>query len=247
VTSRGTAVVTGASSGIGAATARRLVAEGFSVVLGARREDRLAALAAELGDAARWHRLDVTDPASVAAFADAVPAAEVLVCNAGGARGLDPVAEFDEDHWRWMWEANVLGAARTVRAFADKLVASGDGRLVMVTSVAGHQVYPGGGGYTAVKHAAAAITDTLRLELLGRPVRIIEIAPGLVETEFATVRFDGDTDRAAGVYAGLTPLTADDVADAIGYAVTRPRHFTVARMDLLPRDQASARDTSRRG
>ena len=229
MTPRGTAVVTGASSGIGAATARRL-----------------AALAAELGDAARWHRLDVTDPASVTAFADSVPAAEVLVCNAGGALGMDPVVEFDENQWREMWQANVLGVARTARAFADKLVASGDGRLVVVTSVAGHQSYPGGGGYTAVKHAAAAITDTLRLELLDRPVRVIEVAPGLVETEFSQVRFGGDADRAANVYTGMTPLTADDVADAIGYAVTRPAHFTVARMDLLPRDQASARDVHRR-
>jgi NADP-dependent 3-hydroxy acid dehydrogenase YdfG len=239
-------VVTGASSGIGAATARRLVAEGFSVVLGARREDRLAELAAELGDAARWLRLDVTDPASVDAFAGSVPEAAVLVCNAGGALGMDPVVRYDEGDWTGMWQSNVLGVARTVHAFADKLIATGDGRLVIVTSIAGHQVYPGGGGYTAVKHAAAAITDTLRLELLDQPVRVIEIAPGMVETEFSTVRFAGDADRAASVYQGLTPLSADDVADAIAYAVTRPAHMTVARMDLMPRDQATTRDAYRR-
>ena len=244
---RGVAVVTGASSGIGAATARRLAAEGFEVVVGARRVDRLAALAAEIGPAARASRLDVTDPASVTAFADAAPECSVLVCNAGGALGLDPVEAYDEQQWRWMWEANVLGVARTVRAFLDKLVASGDGRLVVVTSAAGHQVYPGGGGYTAVKHAAAAITDTLRVELLGRPVRVIEVAPGMVETEFSVVRFGGDTERAASFYSGLTPLTADDVGDAIAYAVTRPSHMTVARIDLLPRDQATVRDFNRKG
>lgn len=240
-----TAVVTGASSGIGAATARRLVAEGFDVVLGARREDRLAALTAELGDAARWHVLDVADPASVTAFAESVPAAEVLVCNAGGALGMDPVVSYDEDDWTAMWQSNVLGVARTVRAFAPKLIASGDGRLVVVTSVAGHLVYPGGGGYTAVKHAAAAITSTLRLELLGEPVRVIEIVPGLVETEFSTVRFGGDAERARGVYEGLTPLSADDVAEVIGYAVTRPPHVTLARIDLMPRAQAGPRDVHR--
>lgn len=241
----GTAVVTGASSGIGAATARRLAAAGFDVVLGARRMDRLEALAAEIGPAARAYRLDVTDVDSVRAFADAVGECAVLVCGAGGALGLDPVERVDDEQWCWMWESNVLGLVRTVRAFLPKLVASGDGRLVVLTSIAGHQVYPGGGGYTSAKHAGAAVTETLRLELLGRPVRVIEIAPGLVETEFSLVRFAGDTDRAEAVYAGLTPLTADDVADAITYAVTRPPHMTVARMDLLPRDQASARDTHR--
>ncbi|HEX6756634.1 MAG TPA: SDR family NAD(P)-dependent oxidoreductase [Mycobacteriales bacterium] len=246
MTSRETAVVTGASSGIGAATARRLAAEGFDVVLGARREDRLAEVAAEIGPRARWHALDVTDPASVDAFAASVPEAAVLVCSAGGALGMDPVADYEEAGWTSMWQSNVLGVARTVRAFAGKLIASGDGRLVIITSVAGHLVYPGGGGYTAVKHAAAAITSTLRLELLDRPVRVIEIVPGLVDTEFSAVRFGGDTGRAEAVYAGMTPLTGDDVADAIAYAVTRPPHFTVARMDLMPRDQAGPRDVYRR-
>lgn len=240
-----TAVVTGASNGIGAATARRLAAEGFDVVVGARREDRLAELTKEIGDRARWHALDVADRASVDAFAESVPAADVLVCNAGGALGMDPVVTYDEDDWTAMWQSNVLGVARTVRAFADKLIASGDGRLVIVTSVAGHLVYPGGGGYTAVKHAAAAITSTLRLELLDTPVRVIEVVPGMVDTEFSTVRFRGDTERAEGVYAGMTPLTADDVAEVITYAVTRPPHLTLARIDVLPRDQAGPRDVHR--
>lgn len=243
---RPTAVVTGASSGIGASTARGLAAAGFDVVMGARRADRLGEVAAGIGAAATALPLDVTDPDSVDAFAAAVPACEVLVCNAGGALGLDPVVDLDPADWRWMWEANVLGVARTVRAFAHRLVASGDGRIVVVTSVAAHQTYPGGAGYTAAKHGAAAVTDTLRVELLGKPVRVIEIAPGMVETEFSTVRFGGDAERAADVYAGLTPLAADDIADAIVWAVTRPAHVTVARIDLFSRDQASARDTARR-
>jgi NADP-dependent 3-hydroxy acid dehydrogenase YdfG len=243
----GTAVVTGASSGIGAATARALHAAGFAVVLGARRVERLEAITAELGERASFMQLDVADPASVAAFCRAVPDCAVAVCNAGGALGLEPVAQMQEADWQGMWQSNVLGLARTVRGLLPALVASGDGRLVVVTSVAGHQVYPGGGGYTAVKHAAAAVTDTVRLETLEQPVRVIEIAPGLVETEFSTVRFGGDSERAAGVYAGLTPLGPGDVAEAIVWAVTRPAHVTVARIDLYPRDQASARDSYRRG
>lgn len=239
------AVVTGASSGIGAATARRLVADGFDVIAGARRTDRLDALAAELKPHVAPLPLDVTDAGSVDRFAAAVERAEVVVANAGGALGLDPVLDGDDEQWRWMWEANVLGVVRTVRAFHRHLLASGNGRVVVVTSVAGHQVYPNGGGYTSAKHAAAAVVDTLRLELLGQPIRVIEVSPGLVETEFSAVRFGGDAERAAGVYTGLTPLTADDVADAVSWAVTRPSHMTVARIDLYPRDQASARDAHR--
>jgi NADP-dependent 3-hydroxy acid dehydrogenase YdfG len=242
----GTAVVTGASSGIGAATAARLAGLGFDVLLGARRQDRLAEVAAAIGSRARTAPLDVTDPASVSAFAAAAAGCDVLVCNAGGALGFDPVERIDDEHWRWMWEANVLGMVRTVRAFLPALLASGDGRIVVVTSIAGHQVYPGGAGYTSAKHAAAAVTDTVRLELLEAPVRVIEVAPGLVETEFSTVRFGGDADRAGRVYAGVTPLVAEDVADAIGWAVTRPPHVTVSRIDLMPRDQASTRDVAGR-
>jgi NADP-dependent 3-hydroxy acid dehydrogenase YdfG len=239
------AVVTGASSGIGAATARHLAAAGFTVLLGARRKDRLDEVAADIGPAARAHPLDVTDPDSMAAFAAAVPDCAVLVCNAGGALGLAPVVAAEQEQWRWMWEANVLGVVRTVQAFLPKLIASGDGRLVVVTSIAGRETYPGGGGYTSAKHGATAVTDTLRLELVDQPVRVIEVAPGMVDTEFSTVRFGGDTERAAGVYTGMTPLTGDDVAEAITWAVTRPTHVTIARMDLLPRDQASARDVHR--
>jgi NADP-dependent 3-hydroxy acid dehydrogenase YdfG len=244
------AVVTGASSGIGEATARRLASQGFRLRLGARRLDRLARLAAELGErddgASSYAALDVTDDESVRAFAAATEGCAVLVCNAGGALGLDPVVGYDDAQWRTMWETNVLGVARTVAAFVPLLRASGDGRIVVVTSVAGHQTYPGGGGYTSAKHAAAAVTDTLRVELLGEPIRVTEVAPGMVETEFSTVRFDGDEQRAAAVYEGVVPLTADDVAEAITWAVTRPPRVAVARIDLFPRDQATARDVHRR-
>ncbi|MCU1676556.1 MAG: Serine 3-dehydrogenase [Frankiales bacterium] len=243
------AVITGASSGIGAACAHGFAAAGFDLLLGARRVDRLEAVAAQTravhGVDAHAEPLDVTVAESVDSFAAAAPRCDVLVVNAGGALGLEPIASYDEDAWRWMWEANVLGLARTVRAFVPALVDSGDGRIVVVTSVAGHETYAGGGGYTAAKHAAAAITDTLRLELLGRPVRVTEVAPGMVDTEFSAVRFGGDTARADAVYTGMTPLQAADVADAIVWAATRPSHVTVARLDLLPRDQASARDVHR--
>ena len=240
-----TAVVTGASSGIGAATARALDAAGFAVVVTARRADRLEALAAELGPDTRAIACDVTDPASVAALAEAVPACAVLVANAGGALGLDPVLELDEDGWRTMWETNVLGLVRTVRAFFGHLEASGNGRIAAVTSIAGHETYPGGGGYTSAKHAAAAAVDTLRVETLGTGVRVIEIAPGAVETEFSVVRFGGDEQRAEQVYAGIEPLVADDVAEAIVWAVTRPPHVTISRMDILAGRQGSTRDFAR--
>lgn len=238
------AVITGASSGIGAATAISLAGQGFQVVLGARREDRLQQVADSIGAAASTHRLDVTDADSIEGFAAAVPRCDTLVCNAGGALGADPVVAGDDGQWRQMWESNVLGVVRTVRAFLPLLRASADARIVVVTSVAGHQVYPGGGGYTSAKHGAAVVTDTLRLELLGESIRVIEIAPGMVETEFSTVRL-GDEQAAAKVYQGLTPLTAADVAEAITWAVTRPKHMVVARMDLYPVDQATTRDVHR--
>lgn len=240
---RGTAVVTGASSGIGAATARQLAAMGFDVVLGARRQDRLEEVAGEIG--ARFAPLDVTDDASVRAFCEHVGPCRVLVNNAGGALGLDTVAASDDERWRWMFEANVLGVARVTRALLPALIDSGDGHVVVVGSIAAHEVYPGGGGYNAAKFGERAITRALRLELLGQPVRVTEIDPGMVETEFSVVRFDGDAERAAAVYEGVTPLTADDVAECIAFAVTRPSHVNIDEMIVLARDQAGARDVHR--
>ncbi|MEU0469861.1 MULTISPECIES: SDR family oxidoreductase [unclassified Amycolatopsis] len=235
MTTKRTAVITGASAGIGEATARALAEAGFHVVLGARRLDRLEKLAAELSGTA--HVLDVTDPGSVAAFVQRVPDCHVLVNNAGGARGLERVEEADEDHWRWMWEVNVLGTLRMTKALLPKLIASGDGHVVTVTSIAGHEVYDGGSGYTSAKHAQSALHRTLRSEHLGDPVRITEIVPGMVETDFSANRFDGDTERAAKVYQGLTPLTAEDVADVIAFAVTRPSHVNLDTIVMKPRAQ----------
>ena len=231
-------MVTGASSGIGAATARALAGAGFQVVLGARRVQRCRQIADEIGGIAI--PLDVLDPDSVATFSAAVPAARVLVNNAGGAKGLEPVLAADEDQWRRMWEANVLGTLRMTRAFLPKLIDSGDGVLVTVTSIAALEAYDNGSGYTSAKHAQAAVHRTLRAEHLGQPVRFVEVAPGMVETEFSLVRFGGDAEKADRVYAGLTPLTADDVADVIAFAVTRPAHVNLDLIVVKPRDQHSA-------
>jgi len=238
------AVVTGASSGIGAATARLLAGEGFDVVIGARRPDRLAEVADPIG--ARALALDVTDTRSVEAFCAQVPDCRVLVNNAGGALGREPVAEADEQAWRWMYEANVLGAMRMTRALLPAIEASGDGHVVMVGSIAALEAYVDGAGYNAAKFAARAMTRALRLELLGRPLRVTEIDPGMVETEFSLVRFGGDEERAAAVYAGMTPLRAEDVAACIGFAVTRPSHVNIDSMLVMPRDQASATQVHRR-
>jgi len=242
--SRGTAVVTGASSGIGAATARHLSAAGFDLVVGARRIDRLRAVAEPLGATAL--PLDVTDAASVEAFAAAVGPVQVLVNNAGGALGLDPVAEADEEQWRMMYDTNVLGLMRVTRALLPRLLASGDGHVVSIGSIAAWEPYPGGAGYNAAKFGARAVMSALRQELLGRPVRVTEIDPGMVETEFSTVRFGGDAARAAEVYRGVTPLTADDVAECVTFAVTRPSHVNIDSLVVLARDQAGARNVHRR-
>jgi NADP-dependent 3-hydroxy acid dehydrogenase YdfG len=235
-----TAVVTGASSGIGAATARGLAAEGFRVVCAARRTDRIEALAEEIGGTAV--RCDVTSVDDVAALAQAVgDRLDVLVNNAGGAIGADPVEDADPDHWRAMYEVNVIGVLNVTKALLPALVASGDGVLVNVGSTAGRIAYEGGGGYTAAKHGTQVLTETLRLELCGRPVRITEIAPGMVRTEeFSLSRFGGDRDKAEAVYAGVAePLVAEDVADAIVWVVTRPSHVNIDELVIRPRAQAA--------
>jgi NADP-dependent 3-hydroxy acid dehydrogenase YdfG len=240
---RGVAVVTGASSGIGAATARRLATDGFEVVIGARRVERLADVAAAIdraGGRSRALPLDVTDQRSVDAFCEALDGCRVLVNNAGGALGLEPVAEADVDQWREMYDSNVLGLLRMTQGLLPTLRDSGDGHIVNVGSIAGFEAYPGGAGYNAAKFAVRAITRVLRMELLGQPVRVTEIDPGMVETEFSLVRFGGDEERAAKVYEGLTPLTADDVADCIAWAVTRPGHVNIDQIVVRTVDQATA-------
>jgi len=237
--SRGVAVVTGASSGIGAATARRLVAEGFEVLAAARRTERLEALAKETG--CQVATLDVTDGASVSRLADAVDACRVLVNNAGGAFGLDPIASASDEDWQRMYDVNVMGTMRVTRALLPKLVDSGDGVIVNVTSTAGHVAYEGGAGYCAAKYAERAMTEALRLELCGQPVRVSEVAPGMVATEeFSVVRFGGDETRAASVYAGVPgPLVADDIADCIAWIATRPWNVNIDSMIVRPRAQAA--------
>lgn len=232
------AVVTGASSGIGEATARTLAAQGFHVVAVARRADRITALTDQIGGTPIV--ADVTDGAAVAALADGLSRVDVLVNNAGGAKGLEPVADADLKHWRWMWETNVLGTLRVTRALLPKLIASGDGLIVTVTSIAALEIYDGGAGYTAAKHAQGALHRTLRGELLGLPVRLTEIAPGAVATEFSLVRFDGDEQRADAVYSGMTPLVAADIAEVIGFVASRPPHVNLDQIIIRPRDQASA-------
>ncbi|MFH9105856.1 SDR family NAD(P)-dependent oxidoreductase [Streptomyces albus] len=246
------AVVTGASSGIGAATARGLAAAGYRVVLTARRKERIDALAAEIteaGQQAEAYVLDVTDRAAVDAFAEQFPTLDVVVNNAGGALGADPVATGDPDEWRRMYETNVIGTLHVTQALLPALTASGDGTVVVVSSTAGHGTYEGGAGYVAAKHAEHVLAETLRLEIVGSPVRVIEIAPGLVKTEeFALTRFHGDPEKAAKVYAGVAaPLTADDVADTITWAVTRPSHVNIDLLVVRPRAQASNYKLHREG
>jgi NADP-dependent 3-hydroxy acid dehydrogenase YdfG len=248
-----TAVITGASSGIGAATARRLASEGFHVLAAARRADRLARLVEEVragGGSATAVTCDVTSDRSVAALAAAVGGQlTLLVNNAGGALGLDPVEAAPLEDWLWMYEVNVLGTVRVTKALLPALEASGAGTVVVISSTAGLGVYEGGGGYTAAKHAQTAVAGTLRLELCGRPVRVIEIDPGMVKTEeFGLVRFHGDAERAAAVYAGVAePLVAEDIADCVAWCATRPQHVNIDRLVVRPLAQAAQHKVHRAG
>lgn len=242
-----TAVVTGASSGIGAATARALAAAGYHVICAARRVDRLEELAAEISGQAI--ACDVTDVDQVAALAAAVgDTLDLLVNNAGGAFGVGPVVDSDPDQWRQMYEINVIGTLNVTKALAPALIASGAGTIINTGSIAGHVAYEGGGGYTAAKHGLAVMTETLRLELNGQPVRVTEIAPGMVRTEeFSLVRL-GDKDKADAVYAGVAePLVAEDVADAICWVATRPSHVNVDLLVIKPLAQAAPHKVHREG
>ena len=231
------AVVTGASSGIGAATAVALGAAGYEVVLGARRVDKLTDVAHRIGDAggsARVVELDVTDQASVDALAAAVPQCDVLVNNAGGALGMESVEGAVEDKWRWMYEVNVLGTLRVTRALLPALKVA-KGAVITIGSIAARQNYPGGAGYNAAKHGERALTEVLRQEIAVDGVRVTEIDPGRVHTDFSLVRFDGDA-----VYQGVESLTAEDVADVITFVATRPAHVNIDFLQITPIDQAGS-------
>ncbi len=223
---------------------RGLAAAGYETISAARRVERCEALAAEVDG--RAIGLDVTDPDSVAALRGEVPEVDAIIHSAGGALGMAHVGEADEAQWREMYESNVLGVMRVTKALLPALRRGRDPIIVVVGSVAGVETYEGGGGYTAAKHAAHAVAQTLRLELLPDAIRVTEIAPGMVETEFSLVRFEGDAERAADVYRGLEPLSAPDVADVIAFCVTRPAHVDLDYVALKPTAQATAKIARRR-
>ena len=241
------AVITGASSGIGAATAVALGRHGFRIAAGARRVERVRKVVGEDGLALA---LDVTDEKSVAEFVGQVRKRfgriDVLVNNAGGALGLNPVSAAVDDEWIRMWKTNVLGVMWMTRACLPLLRKARHAHIVNIGSIAGFEVYAGGAGYTGVKHAVRALTKTLRLELLGEPIRITEINPGLVETEFSLVRFHGDREAAKVPYQGIKPLTAADIADCIVFAVTRPPHVDIDEIVVRPVSQANAITVARK-
>jgi NADP-dependent 3-hydroxy acid dehydrogenase YdfG len=236
------AVITGASSGIGAATARLLADNGYHVIAAARRIDRLNELAKTNSEIEAFS-LDVTDQASVDALAKHLsgkPVAVLINC-AGGAFDFDPVTESDPEIWKKTFDINVVGSVRMVKALTPVMISHGRGHIVLISSTAGHRAYENGGSYVAAKFAETSLAETLRLELNGKPIRVTEIAPGMVKTdEFAKVRFSGDADRAAKVYEGVTrPLTADDVAESIRWSVMLPDHFNIDSMTIRPLAQAA--------
>jgi len=244
---RPVAVVTGASSGIGAATVVALGRLGYRIVAGARRVDRVRRVVGERGLALP---MDVTKPDSIDAFVAEVQKKfgriDVLVNNAGLARGLTPVDNSSDQDWIDMWETNVLGLMRVTRACLPLLRKAKHGHIVNLGSIAGFETYVGGAGYTASKHAVHAISRTLRLELNGEPIRITEVMPGMVETEFSLVRFHGDRQAAKKVYEGVKPLVAADIADCIAFAVTRPPHVDIDEIVVRPIAQATAWKVARK-
>ncbi len=250
-----TVLITGASAGIGAACAAALAVEGARLILAARRRDRLVALAEGLeqghGSAVHVLELDVRRRESVNASIESLPAEwaaiDILVNNAGLSRGLDPLHKGAHQDWDEMIDTNIKGLLWVDRAVIPGMVRRERGHVIHIGSIAGRQTYPSGNVYCATKHAVRALTDGLRLDLAGTGVRVTSIDPGLVHTEFSTVRFHGDRKRADGVYRGMTPLTGDDVAQAVVFAATRPPHVTVGDLLLLPTDQASANLVHRRG
>lgn len=238
-----TVLITGATAGFGATVARRFAADGAKLILTGRRTERLAALKAELKVPVHTIAVDVRDRAAVEASFKALPPEfaeiDLLVNNAGLAQGLDKAQDANLDDWEVMIDTNIKGLLYVTRAVVPGMVARGRGHVVNVGSIAGRQTYPGGSVYCATKAAVRSLSEGLKLDLLGTPVRVTNIDPGLVETEFSVVRFGGDADRAKGVYQGMTPLTGNDVADVILFAVTRPPHVNISDVLLLPTDQSS--------
>ena len=243
MSAREIAVITGASSGIGAATAKLLADNGYHVIAAARRKDRLQTLASSHSNIEAFE-LDVTDQSSVDSLANHLgskPVAVLINC-AGGAFDASSVADSDPEIWKKTYDVNVVGSVRMVKAITPLMQAHGRGHIVIISSTAGHRAYENGGSYVAAKFAETSLVETLRLELNGLPIRVTEIAPGMVKTdEFAKVRFSGDTERAAKVYEGVTrPLTAEDVAESIRWSVMLPDHFNVDSMTIRPIAQAAA-------
>lgn len=249
-----TILITGASSGIGAACARLLAQDGARVILSARRTEKLQTLASELqtqyGIEVLPLTLDVCDAQAVQTAIDGLPAEwqaiDVLINNAGLSRGMDKQYEAPLQDWEEMIDTNVKGLLYMSRAVVPGMVARGQGHVVNVGSIAGRQTYPGGSVYCATKAAVKALSEGLKLDLLGTPVRVTNIEPGFVETEFSDVRFHGDTERAKQVYKGMVPLTGEDIADSIVFAITRPPHINISEMFLMPTDQSSVFHVHRR-
>ena len=243
MSTREIAVITGASSGIGAATAKLLAENGFHVIAAARRKDLLQSLASSHSNIEAME-LDVTDQQSIDALAlhlSGKPVSILINC-AGGAFDAASVADSDPEIWKKTYDVNVVGSVRMVKAITPIMQSHGRGHIVIISSTAGHRAYENGGSYVAAKFAETSLVETLRLELNGLPIRVTEIAPGMVKTEeFAKVRFAGDIERAAKVYEGVTrPLTAEDVAESIRWSVMLPDHFNVDSMTIRPIAQAAA-------
>lgn len=241
-----TALITGASAGIGEATARSLAKAGFDLILTARRKERLDVLAAELeaehGIAVSAHALDVRDREAVTAFITSISDRKVdmLINNAGLAAGFSPLHEGGIDDWEQMIDTNIKGLLYITRGIAPMMVRQGSGHIINIGSIAGREVYPSGNVYCATKHAVHALSEGLRKELYDKGIKVTNIAPGLVETEFSMVRFKGDVHRASTVYADMEPLTAQDIAECVLFCVTRPAHVNIADMLVLAADQAAS-------
>ncbi|MGF1481710.1 MAG: SDR family NAD(P)-dependent oxidoreductase [Cyanophyceae cyanobacterium] len=241
-----TVLITGASSGIGASCAQVFAAAGAQLILAARRQEPLEQLAADLtknyGSNIHWLELDVSDRSAVASSLSSLPspwqAVDVLINNAGLSRGLDKLYEGDVQGWEEMIDTNIKGLLYVTRALVPGMVERGRGCVVNIGSTAGHQTYPGGNVYCGTKAAVRSISEGLKQDLLGTPVRVCCVDPGLVETNFSNVRFHGDTKRAEDVYKGMTPLTPEDVADVVFFCVTRPAHVNILDVVLMPTDQA---------